>query len=149
MKALNGRGRIIDPREEQRKGLLAKVHIAKKDLGLQDEEYREIMDVRYGHESAGELNLPQLEDLVEYFKHLGFQPSRRRQGYGGQGQRAKLQTEALRERAWAIAAELENGEKRLQGLVAKICGVDRIEWCHDVSKLKRLVAALEKIAHSS
>lgn len=149
MKALNGKGRAIDLLEIQRKGLLAKVHIAKKDLGFQDEHYREILEGWYGHESAAELSVPQLEDLVGYFRELGWRGKPRGQRIEDRRQRAKLQTEKLRERAWAIAAGLENGDKRLQGLVTKICGMERIEWCHDVMKLKRVVAALDKISHSA
>jgi len=148
MKALNGKGQPRPgPRgpEAQRKGLLAKIHIAKKELGLQDVEYREIIESRYGRISAGDLSNPELEDLVQYYIHCGWQPKPQTTNHR---RRAKLQTEILRERAWAIASDLENGEKRLRGLVKKICGIERIEWCHDVPKLKRLLAALEKIAHS-
>ena len=61
------------------------------------------------------------------------------------GVRGRRQVQVLREKALWIAESLERGEKRLKGLVEKICGVERLEWCHDVKKLKGLLAALKKI----
>lgn len=63
-------------KEERRKHMLAKVHVAKKQLGLKDEEYRAILDGQYGVESAKELSVPQLHGLLIYFSRLGFTPKR-------------------------------------------------------------------------
>ena len=140
MKAVNTKSKPkCDP---VRKALLAKVHIAVKDLALPDFVYDDIKRGRYGKESAADLTVPQLEGLVEYFKSQGWKPKRakRRAQSAGQGQ-----AEKLRARAREIARAIDNGEKRLQGLCFKICGLP-LAWCHDVDKLKRLLVALNKIA---
>ena len=130
---------------EQRRGLLARVHIAKKDLGLQDVKYREILEARCNKKSAADLTIPQLEDLVQYFLWFGWKPGVRRT----LPRETKSQVLALRERVIAIAAKIENGENRLKGLCKKFCKVECIEWCWEVGPLKRLIAALEKIARNS
>jgi len=140
MKAVNGK--LSPEQARQRKALLAKVHIAAKDLGFTDVIYRDILNGHYGAESAGHLSLIQLEDLVEYFRKLGWAPKKKKRTIRD----GSMQVSALRRRAQEIAREIENGDSRLAGLVKRICDVERLEWCHDVRKLKGLLAALEKIS---
>ncbi|MCJ9428564.1 gp16 family protein [Kordiimonas marina] len=58
--------------DASRKVLLAKVHIAKKQLGLDDETYRSLLRGHFGKDSAARLTNAQLDQLVRYFKHQGF-----------------------------------------------------------------------------
>jgi len=134
----------IDP---LRRGLLAKVHIAIKELGIIEEDYRAILEREFGKVSARDLTMLELQYLVARFEGHGWQPkpgTRRKQA--PREDLKELQAQALRARAADIAAGLANGERRLAGLVAGICGVDRLEWCRDVRKLKRLVAVIESVA---
>lgn len=57
---------------DSRRGLLAKVHIARKDLGLSEEEYRATLRELFGTESAAQLSEGQLGELVEHFLHRGW-----------------------------------------------------------------------------
>ena len=50
--------------DEQRKALLAKIHVAKKQLGLTEEEYRALLDGHFGAASAADLGLTDLKRLV-------------------------------------------------------------------------------------
>ena len=138
MQILSGKN---DPRAKERNALLAKVHIAPKELGYPDKKYRAILEYEFGKRSAADLTILELEYLVGYFVSKGWQPR--------PGADPRLvtvnQLEALRKRARAIAAELENGERRLRGLTWSICGVEDIRWCRSAKQLMRLLAALEKI----
>lgn len=52
---------------------LAKIHIAKKDLGLSDEEYRDVISsVAPGKTSSAKLNTKERLALLERFGELGF-----------------------------------------------------------------------------
>lgn len=51
---------------------LAKIHIAKRDLKLNDELYRGFMNVLFGETSAKDLTHEQIEELLEHFKSLGW-----------------------------------------------------------------------------
>ena len=125
-----------------RRGLLAMVHIAKKDLGLNSGEYEMILR-GFGVASSGELNIPQLERLVKYLKRLGWKPVRSRRKKRPTDATARL--DALRRRCVDIAKTMDNGEKRLSGLAAKICGFASLTWCRDAAKLERLLAVLGSI----
>lgn len=54
---------------------LAKIHIAKKELKLDDDTYRGVLWDRYGKESAAELSERQVADLIEHFRQKGWRPS--------------------------------------------------------------------------
>jgi len=119
--------------EKKRKAMLAKIHIALKGLGLEDHVYREVLEREFSQRSAARLTIAQLDTLLGIFRAWGWQSPRDKK------------VAALRYKARAIAARIENGEKRLKGLTKKICGADQLAWCHDPAKLERLLAALGKI----
>ncbi|BCR03468.1 GemA protein [Desulfuromonas versatilis] len=65
--------------EEYRRRALAKIHIAKKELELDEPEYREmIAAVAPGKESSGDLNEVELHQLLDRFHELGWRPRIRR-----------------------------------------------------------------------
>jgi phage gp16-like protein len=52
--------------------MLAKIHIAKKELGMSDEEYRDMLHGRYKKDSAAKLTRWEAADLMDHFKRAGF-----------------------------------------------------------------------------
>jgi hypothetical protein len=124
-----------DKIHRRRNGLLALVHIAKKELALRDDEYRDVLKY-WGVTTSAEMSIPELEELVEYFESLGFKKkvSADRDLGSGVGQ-----ITALRERVRAEAGKLNNGEQRLKGLVRKIAKKDDLMSCRDVKKLKQIL----------
>lgn len=130
-----------DAEARQRQGLLAKVHIAKKDLGLRQDEY-ELILASMKVASAAELAIPELERLVKYLGKLGWRPRRTRRRRANDDE---IRCAPLRRRCVEIAKSLPDGERRLAGLALKICGVASLTWCRDAAKLERLLAALGKI----
>ena len=122
-------------RERQRRALLAKVHIAKAQLGLDDGVYHYILQNEYGVESSAALSIRELMNLVQRFESRGFKPRAQREH----------QVEALKERIGQELLVSQLNEKRLRGLVKKICGVDELRWVRDPGKLKRLLAVLNRI----
>ncbi len=53
---------------------LVKIHIAKKQLGLSDDEYRAILSGRGGADSAKDLDHAGRQRVLDYFKTRGFKP---------------------------------------------------------------------------
>lgn len=54
---------------------LAKIHIAKKELGLDEETYRGVLWDRYHKDSAAELTASQVADLLDLFRQKGWRPA--------------------------------------------------------------------------
>lgn len=63
-----------------RTAMLAKVHLAKKQLALTDDSYRDILRRVTGHESASALPEPLLDKVLAEFKRLGWKPRPGRTG---------------------------------------------------------------------
>jgi len=116
-----------------RNAMLAKVHIARKELGMKEDEYEAILE-RFNVTTAADLKFKDLEEMIKFLKFLGWQS------------KPTAQIKALRQRVMNEVATIENGKTRLPGLVKKICGAERLEWCHSVSALERLIAVITKIS---
>lgn len=63
---------------DHRRALLAKVHIAVKDLGLDDAVYRTMLERVTGHRSAGDCTDVQLDAVLTEFKRGGWEPRPRK-----------------------------------------------------------------------
>jgi hypothetical protein len=127
-----------DKLQERRHKLLALVHIAKKEIPLSDDEYRDVI-AYWGVESSADMSIPELEELVRSFESLGFKkkvPDLRdpRSGVG--------QIKALQERVREEARKLNNGEERLKGLIKKIAKENDLKACRNIKKLKQLLKVI-------
>lgn len=153
------------------RGMLAKIHIAKKELGWSDDMYRDILQARYKKDSSAKLTRFEGEDLLGHFKGLGFKV--RRSGNRGDtipNQTAEsghvpsipssprpFKTSATYERPmarkvvaiWvnlALSGKLRNSsDVALQSYVKRMTGVDNLAWC-DEQQLWTLIEALKKWA---
>lgn len=134
---------------------LAKIHIAVKDLGLTDEEYRDIMRHHFaGSESAKELTSGQARVLLGIFRRKGWSGPKQRttvkkgrtgsrtvnDNYRqiGAGPYAKMQRKIL-----AMWAALGYDVALLDARCKKQFGVDRIEWLQDYDRLRVLITDLQ------
>lgn len=130
--------------------MLAKVHIGLKELCIDDATYRIILKDMFGVQSAAQLSVEELEELIGRFESKGWKSKndRRRQTADGRqkdktpvgGQRSAV--DALKERVGQELLNTDFTEDRLRGLARKICGVDDLRWCGDAVRLKRLLAAI-------
>lgn len=124
----------------RRNGQLSKIHIARKDLGLDDETYRALLARVAGVRSAKGLNARQMGAVLAEFERLGWQAkpaaTMGRKAPSPAADRAKLvgKVEAFlaeAKRSWAYA----------DGMALRMFKVERVEWL-DAGQLHRLVAAL-------
>jgi len=58
-----------------RNGRLARVHIARKELALDEAAYRAVLTRITGRDSAGKCSDRQLESVLDEFKRLGWTPA--------------------------------------------------------------------------
>jgi phage gp16-like protein len=63
------------------RALIAKIHIAKKQLQLDDDVYRSVLaHVADGFTSCAKMNVKQLEAVLDHFKAKGFKPTKSKNG---------------------------------------------------------------------
>jgi len=123
---------------------LAKIHIAKKELGLTDESYRDILHLHFKVDSASKLNDRQCTVLLNHLKALGWKPKHPAKGkrpFKAKGL-APLGKEALLGKIEAHLAERKIHWNYAHAMAKRICKVDRVEFC-DAEQLRKLVAAFE------
>jgi phage gp16-like protein len=132
--------------------LLSKIHIAKKDLGLDEATYRAAISMisRGKTDSSAELNARERRDLVEHFKSLGWQPKPARKA--GKAKPRNMQRASKQP---SRAAQLKKIEALLtiggkswnyaDALAKRICKVDHIAWVES-SELYKIITALRKQA---
>ena len=62
--------------------LLAKIHIAKKDLCLDEETYRDALEGQTGKRSSAKMSNEEIIKCLRHFESLGWQPKSKPKKYG-------------------------------------------------------------------
>jgi phage gp16-like protein len=121
--------RITDKRQAE----LAKIHIAKKQLGLDDETYRDMLWTIARVKTASELDEHGRRQVIEHLKSRGFRDRTRPV--------PALDRAALVAKVRAQLFALDRPETYADAMSRRMFHVDRFEWCHP-GQLHKLVAAL-------
>ncbi|MCW7552569.1 regulatory protein GemA [Endozoicomonas gorgoniicola] len=59
----------------ERDRCIIRIHVAKRELGMSDKDYREALEGQTGKTSCKDMTLSQLYTVEAYFKKLGFKPT--------------------------------------------------------------------------
>lgn len=121
---------------------LAKIHIAKKELGLTDEAYRGILRVQFKKDSAAKLTPSQAFALIRHMQGLGWKPQRQAKLPGlsvpDDGQSKKILA------LWITlhrAGKVRNGsDQALMAFVKRQTGIAHLQWCSKADKNKVIEA---------
>lgn len=111
------------------RALLAKVHIAKKELALGDEAYRAILVRITGEESSKDCSEPQLQKLLDEFKRLGWKPKAGSRGSGGFDKPHVRLIYALWTEAGIVGAVDNASKEALRAFVERQTGKSAPEFC--------------------
>jgi phage gp16-like protein len=132
------------------RAMLAKVHLAAKDLGLDEDTRRDVIErVTGGLRSAGACNQAQLHAVLAEFRRLGWKgPAARPKAAGGRT--PATSSFARKARAmWISLHQLgvvrDPSERALEAFGARQLRVDRLQWA-DESQAHRLIEALKAMA---
>ena len=120
------------------KSTLAKIHIARQQLGLDDDTYRAMLRSVAGVESAKDLTAAGASKVLAHMERSGFKPLR---NIGRRPATAPARSAQIR-KIEALLADAGRPWEYVGGMVRRICKVDAIEFC-DNAMLGKLIAALE------
>jgi phage gp16-like protein len=136
---------------DDRRRELAMIHIAKKDLGIDDDTYRLMLRTIARVESAGDLNAEGRHQVLAHLKARGFKPKhlgkknpdlgRSNPDWDWVNNAAPDRRPTLRK----IAMMLQSAARQkpyADGVAKKMYGIERVEFCAP-DQLVRIVAALE------
>jgi len=126
---------------------LAKIHIAKKDLGLDDDVYRDILYVQFKKRSSRDLSDLQCTRLLQHFESLGWKQSsppsskegRKNGTYGRKPH--NMGKSAYLSKIEALLAEVGRSWAYADGMAKHMYKVDSIQFCQ-AEQLRGIVAAL-------
>ena len=119
---------------------LAKIHVAKAQLGLDDDTYRALLARIAGVRSAKDLNTRQIGAVLAEFERLGWVPKSAKKA-GRTAPKAAPDRQALIGKIEAFLAEAKRPWSYADAMALRMMKVERVEWC-DADQLRRLIAAL-------
>ena len=107
----------------ERNRKLARIHIAKRDLGLDEETYRGMLDALFGRTSAKDLTDAELDQLIEHLVAHGWDGARRAR------RRRRPTLDPQSRKIWALWYRLEGAgaidsasAEALAGFTARMTG---------------------------
>ena len=108
----------------------AKIHIAVKDVGLTDQQYRDLLREHFRVESSKRLNSRQVGELLDILQRKGWQPAR---ATGKSGRPMARDPRSRKIRAlWLTLRDLgalrNPSEEALVKYVKRLTGVDALQW---------------------
>jgi len=122
------------------RSLLAKIHIAKAQLRMDDDSYRAMLRSVAGVDSAKDLSADGATRVLQHLERCGFKPKATKRI--GRRPNVALSREAMLRKIEALLADAGRPWEYLTGMVKRICKVDAIEFCTD-DMLRKLIAALQ------
>ena len=131
--------------EDSRNKDLAKIHIAKKQLGLDDDSYRAMLQMIAGVNSAADLPMDGRRKVLDHFRKAGFKAKKSKRACPGRpklNQLAGIGESNLIKKIEAYLAEAKRPWNSAQGMARHMFKVDRVQWCTP-EQLSKIVAALE------
>jgi hypothetical protein len=131
-----------------------KIHIARKELLMDDQTYRDILRVNFpGAESSKDLDDEQIKKLIRIFQSRGWKQKRPAMVKNGRAGSRPVNDNyrkipdgpyaAMQRKVLALWAALGYDVKKLDSRVKKQYGIDRIEWLRDYDKLHIIITDLE------
>lgn len=136
----------FDRSAQRRRSLLAKVHVAKKQLHLAEDDYRAVIFRVTGNLSAGACTEAELAKVVEEFARKGFDAKARPAGPRPADHPSARKARAMWISLHQLGAIADPTERALEAFARRQLGVDKLQWA-DQALSYRLIEALKAIGH--
>ena len=155
-RTFNGARRAtFDPAQQERRSLIAKVHVAKKEMALLEDDYRAMLIRVTGRASSADCTVAELRAMVEEMKSKGFQPKKAGSSSGRptQSNRGRPADHPFAAKARALWISLYHlnaidnpSEQALEAFARRQLGCATMQWANQQQAYK-LIEALKAIAN--
>jgi len=128
-----------------RNGLLARIHIAKKDLCLDDDAYQDCLMAATGKDSAAVMTLTQLHQALDHFKSKGWK-AKKKKSFRRSSKNADVRL--IYALWWDLHAkgklDCDKSQLRaaLQKFVVRMTGIENPEWISG-DEARKVIEALK------
>ncbi len=137
--------------DPHRRTMIAKLHLAKRDLAMDEADYRLVLERVTGRRSAGDMSAAQLDAALKEMARLGWQAQPKSGPRTAGSSRAVTNPAANKARAMLISLGLmgvirNTSEQALEAFARRQLGVERLAWA-DQAQVYKLIEALKAIAN--
>lgn len=122
------------------KGILSKVHIARQQLGMDDDSYRSLLGRVAGVRSAKDLTGKQAGAVLREFERLGWKPAPSQKATGKPANFSTLPNEISK--IEALLADMKLPWAYADALARQMYKVQKVAWLRKPGQLTGLIAAL-------
>lgn len=123
-----------------RRGLIARIKIAQKDLGLDEDTYRAMLLSLTGRDSCADLSDRQLVFIIAHLREKGWTGDR---GRAEPRPKVSPELERLRSKIGAMLASMNKDWSYADGILSRMYGIAGVSWANRV-QLTACIAALNK-----
>lgn len=120
-----------------RRSQLAQIHIAKSDLGLDDDTYRAMLMDIAGVDSSAKLTAKQRKAVLERFESKGWKNKKHR------APEVTAEKAPYIRKIGALLADMKLPWSYAHGISKQMFKKQRVQWC-EAEQLRAVVAALSK-----
>ena len=124
-----------------RKSKIAKVHIAKAQLNMDDEVYRALLIRVAGKDSCSKMNERELDTVLSELRRLGFVETRRKTDAAAPP-KPKADIEAMCRKINALLLNSGRTWEYAHSLAERMFNIKRVQWLNP-RQIHKLVAALQ------
>lgn len=131
----------------ERRSLIAKIHVAKKEMALLEDDYRAMLIRVTGRTSSADCSIAELRSMIEEMKSKGFQAKPRSAGGGAKpaDHPFAAKARALWISLYHLGAIDNSSEQALEAFARRQLGCTKMQWANQAQGYK-LVEALKAIA---
>jgi phage gp16-like protein len=122
-----------------RRAELAKIHVLKSQLGLDDSTYRAVLSEVAGVDSSADCDARGRRAVLEHFKALGVRLKTR-------GRPHNLRDEPSLRKIEAYLAEAKRPWSYADSLAKRMYGIEKVAWLREPAHLRGVIAALHRDA---
>lgn len=127
-----------------RRGTLAQIHIAKKQLGLDEDTYRQmIATTTGGKRSCSDCSMSELHQVLQGLKNRGFKAKPRKRVAQYPGTPHNLDSEPMLQKIEALLSELKAPWSYADAIAKRQYRIERVAWLRSVEQFTAVIAALD------
>lgn len=131
-------------KHDNRKKVLAQIHIARKQLALDEDTYRQmIATVTGGKRSCSDCNLSELYQVLQHMKDRGFKARPKKRVAQHPGTPHNLGREPMLQKVEALLAEMKAPWSYADAIAKQQTGIAKVAWLKKPEHLRALIAALD------
>lgn len=131
-------------KHDNRKKVLAQIHIARKQLALEEDTYRQmIATVTGGKRSCSGCSVAELYQVLQHLKDRGFKARPKKRVAQHPGTPHNLGREPMLQKVEALLAEMKAPWSYADAIAKQQTGIAKVAWLKKPEHLRALIAALD------